>query len=84
MTDLRKLSEAEWADAPGTPEYIRAATECYSQFRSGSLIPLSEYEHLLALLAEARGWLDPTVSWELEALLSRINDALAAEPEAKA
>lgn len=42
-----------------------------------------ERETLLALLAEAREWIDPSVSWEAAAVRSRIDDALAAEREAR-
>lgn len=75
-------------------DYVLALVK---EHRSGSLIPRSEYERVLALLAEAREALAHISYREIEntrrnpdwprriarATLSRIDDALAAEPEAR-
>lgn len=81
-------SEPDKRDGGIQEANVRFVAALVSEFRSGALIPRSEYEHLLALLAEARGWIkEAEVGFETIArkhnLLSRIDDALAAEREAR-
>lgn len=81
---------AQWTHADDGAFVVALVNE----FRDGSLIPRSEYERVLALLAEARESERALLALHMahhnnplhaaaRATLSRIDDALAAQPEAK-